>query len=120
MPRIEIPKVADTDLPEEIRDQAGALVNVFRVMLRSPPIATLVIELGSAQFGSGSLPGPDRELAILTAGSCFGSAYEASQHEQISDAVASPQHNPPRSPFTNGIHRISALLSRRWSRSWRR
>jgi 4-carboxymuconolactone decarboxylase len=87
MPRIGIPEVADDDLPEEIRGQSGALVNVFRIMLRSPRIATLVVKLGSAQFGSGSLPGPDRELAILTAGSSFGSAYEASQHEQISEAV---------------------------------
>ena len=87
MPRIELPQVADEDLPELFRGHAAALVNVFRMMLRSPRIATLVVQLGSAQFGSGSLPGPDRELAILTAGSCFGSAYEASQHEQISEAV---------------------------------
>jgi 4-carboxymuconolactone decarboxylase len=87
MPRITVPDVADEDLPEELRDNADALINVFRIILRSPRIATLVAELGSAQFGSGSLPGPDRELAILTSGSCFGSAYEASQHEQISDAV---------------------------------
>ena len=87
MPRIGIPEVATADLPEEIRAQESALVNVFRIMLRSPRIATLVAQLGSAQFGSGSLPGADRELAILTSGSCFGSAYEASQHEQISEAV---------------------------------
>ena len=87
MPRIGIPEVDNADLPEEIRSQASALVNVFRIMLRSPRIATLVVQLGSAQFGAGSLPGTDRELAILTCGACFGSAYEASQHEQISEAV---------------------------------
>ena len=87
MARIAIPEVLDEDLPDEVRDNADALVNVFRMMLRSPRIATLVVELGSAQFGSGVLPGVDRELAILTCGACFGSAYEASQHEQISGAV---------------------------------
>jgi alkylhydroperoxidase family enzyme len=87
MPHITIPEVADEDLPEEVRDHADAMINVFRIMLRSPRIATIVMQLGSAQFGSGSLPGPDRELAILTCGACFGSAYEGSQHEQISAAV---------------------------------
>jgi len=86
MSRIAIPDVKSEDLPAELRDAGGALVNVFRIMLRSPRIATLVVELGSAQFGSGSLPAADRELAILTAGSCFESAYETSQHEAISDA----------------------------------
>jgi len=86
MPRIAIPNFTDDDLPEQLRGHGGALVNVFRIMLRSPQIATLVVQLGSAQFGAGSLPGADRELAILTAGSCFGSAYETSQHEAISDA----------------------------------
>jgi alkylhydroperoxidase family enzyme len=56
-------------------------------MLRSPKIATVVLELGAAQFGSGSLPPADRELAILATASSTRSAYEASQHEQISQSV---------------------------------
>ena len=89
MSRIAIPDVPIESLPAEWQDAArtGALVNVFRMMLRSPQIATLVVKLGAAQFGSGSLPPADRELSILTAGACFDSAYEVSQHEQISQSV---------------------------------
>lgn len=89
MPRIAIPDLIIEELPAEIQEpaRAGALVNVFRMMLRSPQIATLVVKLGAAQFGSGSLPPTDRELAILTTASCFGAAYELSQHEQISASV---------------------------------
>lgn len=89
MPRIPVPDVVSDDLPAELQQAiaTGAMINVFGILLRSPRIAIPVIQLGSAQFGSGSLPGPDRELAILTCGSCFSAAYEASQHEQISGAV---------------------------------
>jgi alkylhydroperoxidase family enzyme len=89
MSRIAIPDVPAESLPAEWQDAAktGALVNVFRIMLRSPQIATLVVKLGAAQFGSGSLSSADRELSILTAGSRFDSAYEMSQHEQISQSV---------------------------------
>jgi hypothetical protein len=41
MPRIAIPEVGIEDLPEDMQEAArsGALVNVFRIMLRSPSIA---------------------------------------------------------------------------------
>jgi len=89
MSRIAIPDVPTDSLPARWRDaeKTGALVDIFRIMLRSPQIATLVVELGAAQFGSGSLPPEDRELSILTTASCTRSAYEASQHEQISQSV---------------------------------
>jgi alkylhydroperoxidase family enzyme len=89
MPRIAIPEVGIEDLPEDMQEAArsGALVNVFRIMLRSPSIAELVIKLGAAQFGSGSLPAIDRELAILATGVRFDSCYELSQHEEISASV---------------------------------
>src|SRR6266568_5491541 len=89
MYHIAIPDAPTAELPAELQEVArnGALVNVFRIMLRSPQIATRVVELGAAQFGSGSLPPADRELSILTAGTCFRSAYEVSQHEGISQSV---------------------------------
>src|SRR5580658_4499818 len=89
MHRVIIPDVPDEALPAEFREVArsGALVNVFRIMVRSPQIAGLVVKLGAAQFRSGSLPPVDRELSILTAAKCFSSAYESSQHEQISQSV---------------------------------
>jgi len=48
MPRIAIPEVGIEDLPEDIQEAArsGALVNVFRIMFRSPSIAELVVKLG--------------------------------------------------------------------------
>jgi alkylhydroperoxidase family enzyme len=88
-PRITIPEVPTDALPPQWQaaEKSGALVNIFRIMLRSPKIATVVVELGAAQFGSGSLPPADRELSILTTAACTNSAYEASQHEQISQTV---------------------------------
>jgi hypothetical protein len=61
MSRIAIPDVPLDSLPAQWAEaeKTGALVNIFRIMLRSPQIATLVVELGAAQFGSGSLPPED-------------------------------------------------------------
>jgi 4-carboxymuconolactone decarboxylase len=90
MPRIEIPDAAAIgDLPPALEqvERSGALINVFRVMLRSPQIASAVLSLGAAQFGTSSLASVDRELAILAAGSTFQAPYEAAQHAPISTAV---------------------------------
>ena len=55
MHRIAIPDVPTAQLPAELREVArnGALVNVFRIMLCSPQIATRVVELGAARRSSG-------------------------------------------------------------------
>jgi hypothetical protein len=60
MPRIAIPEVGIEDLPADMQEAArsGALVNVFRIMFRSTSIAEVVVKLGAAQFGSGSLAPP--------------------------------------------------------------
>jgi alkylhydroperoxidase family enzyme len=90
VPRFNLPD--DTylaGLPASLRDTAepGALINVFRAMLRSPQILMPVIALGSAQFAAGSVSPIDREVAILAAGACFEAPYEAAQHEPISRSV---------------------------------
>jgi 4-carboxymuconolactone decarboxylase len=90
MPRIEIPDPAAIgDLPPDLQQAArsGALINVFRMMLRSPQIAGAVVSLGATQFGTSSLAPVDRELAILAAGASFQAPYEASQHAPISTSV---------------------------------
>ncbi|MDQ1753080.1 MAG: hypothetical protein QOE71_4136 [Pseudonocardiales bacterium] len=89
MARIDLPEVIIADLPPKLQDveRAGALINVFRMMARSPQIATPVVALGAAQFATSSLTPIDRELAILTSGACFEAPYEAAQHEPISRAV---------------------------------
>jgi alkylhydroperoxidase family enzyme len=90
MRRIEIPDPAAIgDLPPDLEQAArsGALINVFRMMLRSPQIASAVVSLGATQFGTSSLAPVDRELAILAAGASFQAPYEASQHAPISASV---------------------------------
>ena len=51
MHRIAIPEVPTAQLPADLQEVArsGALVNVFRIMLRSPQIAARVVQLGAAQ-----------------------------------------------------------------------
>ncbi|MCW2522379.1 MAG: hypothetical protein JWO63_714 [Frankiales bacterium] len=89
MVRIELPTATGSELPEKLQEveRAGALINVFRMLLRSPEIAIPVVALGAAQFAHSSLPSVERELAILTAAACLDSQYEAAQHEPLSRAV---------------------------------
>ena len=76
-------------LPEDLRRAAasGAMINVFRALLRSPAIAESVIRLGSAQFAAGSMAPVDRELVILACGELFEAPYGTAQHDPISRAV---------------------------------
>ena len=80
---------AITALPEDLQAAAGtgSLINVFRVLLRSPAIAEPVIRLGSAQFAAGSITPQDREIAILACGEVFEALYKSAQHDPISRAV---------------------------------
>jgi alkylhydroperoxidase family enzyme len=89
MPDIPVPAFDESSLPPLLArlNERGALINVFKIILRSPQIADAVGNLGAVQFAYGSLPVVDRELAILTAGRCYRSAYETAQHEPISRAV---------------------------------
>ncbi|WP_129784000.1 carboxymuconolactone decarboxylase family protein [Promicromonospora panici] len=89
MPNIQMPDFDRSSLPPALArfDEADALINVFKIMLRSPQIADAVGNLGGVQFAYSSLPAVDREMAILAAGNCYASAYEAAQHEPISRAV---------------------------------
>lgn len=86
---IQIPNVTPSSaLPTlSALDKADALINVFRMILRSPEITEAVATLGAAQFAHSSVPPLDRELAILAAGTCYESEYEAAQHGPISRAV---------------------------------
>lgn len=89
MPNIQVPDFDRSSLPPALArlEEADALINVLKMLLRSPQIADAVGHLGGAQFAHSSLPAVDRELAILVAGNCFASAYEIAQHEPISRAV---------------------------------
>ncbi|WP_329584709.1 carboxymuconolactone decarboxylase family protein [Streptomyces sp. NBC_01005] len=76
-------------LPADIRQivQPSGLINVHRILLRSPGVAEHVIRLGATQFTAGALTPVDRELVILSCGQMFQAPYEAAQHLPISAAV---------------------------------
>jgi alkylhydroperoxidase family enzyme len=77
----------DGPLPMRKAAEAGALINVIRMLMHTPDIGVEVARLGSAIFASSALTDIDRELAILACGACFRAPYEISQHEPISRAV---------------------------------
>ncbi|GAB3163348.1 carboxymuconolactone decarboxylase family protein [Myceligenerans halotolerans] len=89
MPNIQVPEFDPSSLPPTLARfaEGDALLNVLKILLRSPRIAEAVGNLGAVQFAHSSLPDVDRELAILAAGTCYVSAYETAQHEPISRAV---------------------------------
>jgi 4-carboxymuconolactone decarboxylase len=89
MPLIELPGIPIPAVPKILQEAAdrGALINVFRMMLRSPALAGQVVLLGSVQLANDSLSAIDRELAVLTVGVCSSAPYITAQHGPISAAV---------------------------------
>jgi 4-carboxymuconolactone decarboxylase len=90
MTRMEMPPTTPQgDLPIRLQHlaEAGGLINVFRMMLRSPAIASEVVGLGAVQFAESTLTPVDREIAILTVSTCYDAEYESAQHDPISRAV---------------------------------
>jgi 4-carboxymuconolactone decarboxylase len=68
---------------DQIAASRGALRGPYGVLLHHPPLCERVGALGEQlRFRSG-LPGPDRELAILTVGREIEAAYEWVAHEVI-------------------------------------
>jgi 4-carboxymuconolactone decarboxylase len=98
---------------DRIARSRGALRGPYGVLLHHPALADRVAALGEQiRFRSG-LPGPERELAILTAGREVDAPYEWAAHEPIArregtrpEAIAVVRDGRP----TAGLTAREALL----------
>ena len=79
-------------LVERIVAERGSLLNLYRMLLNSPPVAEGWLAIGTAVRHRSSLDGRARELAICRVGQLNGATYEWEHHvpiarrEGISDA----------------------------------
>lgn len=68
---------------DRIADPRGHVSGPFPVLLNSPEVAGRVGDLGAFLRFESDLPGPVRELAILTTARAFDCAYEWAYHEPL-------------------------------------
>jgi alkylhydroperoxidase family enzyme len=67
-------------LAEQIEAERGKLLNLYRMLLHSPPFARGWLGFFTAVRQQGILPGRDRELAILRVAVLNGADYEFAHH----------------------------------------
>lgn len=67
-------------LVERIRVERGEVLDLYALLLHSPPIADGWLALLTAVRQRSSLPGAIRELVIMRVGYLNGASYEAEQH----------------------------------------
>ena len=72
---------AIAELAEQIkRERGGKLLNLYRMLLHSPPVARGWLHMFTAIRQQADLPGRDRELATLRVAVLNGADYEFAQH----------------------------------------
>jgi 4-carboxymuconolactone decarboxylase len=74
---------AARDVYDRIAATRGATRGPYGVLLHHPPLCERVAALGEQLRFRSELPGPDRELAILTVGREIEAAYEWYAHEIV-------------------------------------
>jgi alkylhydroperoxidase family enzyme len=110
--RIPYPDPASTpalaQLAEQIKtERGGKLLNLYRMLLHSPPMARGWLGFFTAVRQQGILPGRDRELAILRVAVLNGADYEFAQHVPfaLKDGLSREQidaiRNDPQSKLFN-------------------
>ena len=73
--------LATAELAEQIkRERGGKLLNLYRMLLHSPPVARGWLNMFTAIRQQAALPGRDRELATLRVAVLNGADYEFRQH----------------------------------------
>ncbi|MEO7761121.1 MAG: carboxymuconolactone decarboxylase family protein [Casimicrobiaceae bacterium] len=84
MARIDYADLSDPELEKlaaQIKaERGGRLLNLYRMLLHSPPVAQGWLALFTAIRQQANLPGRDRELAILRVAVLNGADYEFAQH----------------------------------------
>jgi AhpD family alkylhydroperoxidase len=86
MPRIPFADIASPiigPLVTRIVAERGAVLDLYRVLLQSPPVAAGWLYYLSAIRRHCALPGRLRELVIMRVAILTGASYEAEQHAQI-------------------------------------
>ncbi|WP_254525898.1 carboxymuconolactone decarboxylase family protein [Natrinema caseinilyticum] len=68
---------------DRIADSRGHVGGPFGVLMNSPEIATRIADVGTYVRFEGTLPGPMRELAIITTARELECAYEWAIHEPL-------------------------------------
>jgi alkylhydroperoxidase family enzyme len=71
------------DLVARIRGERGKLLDLYHLLLHSPPLAEGWLALLTAVRQHTELPGDLRELVILRIGWLNGAPYEVAEHEPI-------------------------------------
>ena len=84
MARIPYPDTARPDLAPLVerikRERGGKLLNLYRMLLHSPPVAEGWLAFFTAVRQKGTLSGRHRELAIMRIAVINGADYEFTQH----------------------------------------
>lgn len=84
MARIPYPDTARPDLAPLVerikRERGGRLLNLYRMLLHSPPVAEGWLAFFTAVRQKGTLSGRHRELAIMRIAVINGADYEFTQH----------------------------------------
>jgi alkylhydroperoxidase family enzyme len=84
MARIPYPDAARPDLAPLVerikRERGGKLLNLYRMLLHSPPVAEGWLTFFTAVRQKGTLSGRHRELAIMRIAVINGADYEFTQH----------------------------------------
>lgn len=68
---------------DRIADSRGHVRGPFSVLLNSPTVATRIADVGTYVRFEGTLPGPTREVAIITTARELDCAYEWAVHEPL-------------------------------------
>ena len=107
---------ATAQLAEQIkRERGGKLLNLYRMLLHSPPIARGWLTFFTAIRQQADLPGRDRELAILRVAALSGAEYEFAQHVPfaLKDGCTQAQIDAVRSDVSSPLftERDRAVLS---------
>jgi AhpD family alkylhydroperoxidase len=88
-PRLAYPDSTSPELREltaEIVSRRGRLLELYQMLLHSPPIARGWLELMTAVRRRTQLPGALRELVIIRIGWLNGASYEVAEHTPIARA----------------------------------
>ena len=109
MARIPYPDIASdpevAQLAEQITRERGKMLNLYRMLLHSPPFARGWLGMFTAIRQQGILPGRDRELAILRVAVLNGADYEFAVHipyakrDGLTDAQIDAVKSDPASPL---------------------
>ncbi len=126
--RIPFPDIAAPtakSLADQIIAERGSLLDLYRMLLHSPPVAAGWLRYLTAIRHQCALPGPIRELVIMQISLLNGSSYEAEQHgpvalsEGVSGAQLSELRDWRRSATFNSREKTALAYAEEMTRNIR-